>query len=367
MRLGPPSIGTGGLNIGSVTGDTLRTMQTILSQLLDAQPLSQAQAEHAFHLVLTGKANEAQVGAMLALIQSRGVTLDELVGGAIEMRRYVSPVPVRADLDGELIDTCGTGGAPKTFNISTASAIVAASVRHEGRRVRVAKHGGRSRSGRGSAEVLATLGVDIDASPGTQAECLEEVGVCFSFAIHHHPAMRFAAGPRKSLGFPTIFNLLGPLTNPAGAPRQLLGVYAKDKAELVAGALARLGAEQAWVVHGRDGMDEITTTDTTHVFVVRDGGVTHEEIDPKTFGVPRATIGALRADDLDGAAGVIRDILDGVKGAPREIVAVNAAAAIVVGGVCHGIGEALPVVYDAIDSGAAKRTLEELARVSRSS
>ncbi len=364
MRKQRPSIGTSGLNTRSRTGDTLPIMQTILAQLLDGQALTQSQAQHAFNLVLSGEADEAQIGAMLALIQARGVTLDELVGGAIEMRRHVTPVAIRPDIGGEVIDTCGTGGAPKTFNISTASAILAASVVHEGKRVYVAKHGGRSRSGRGSAEVLETLGVKIDASPEAQAKCLEEVGVCFSFAIHHHPAMRFAAAPRKSLGFPTVFNLLGPLTNPAGAPRQLLGVYDKDKAELVAGALARLGTERAWVVHGRDGMDEITTTDTTHVFVVRDGGVTHEEIDPTTYGVPRATIGALRADDLDGAAGVIRDVLGGVKGAPREIVSLNAAAALVVGGVCSGIAEALPIVYHAIDSGDSKRTLEELARVS---
>ena len=361
----PAILGSAALNIARPTGDTLDIMHNILAQLLDAQPLTQTQAQEAFNLVLTGKANEAQVGAMLALLQSRGVTLDELVGGAIEMRRYVTPVPLDPHLKGPVIDTCGTGGAPKTFNISTASAIVAASVEFKGQRLRVAKHGGRSRSGRGSAEVLEQLGVNIDASPAVQGKCLKEVGVCFSFAIHHHPAMRFAAGPRKSLGFPTIFNLLGPLTNPAGAPYQLLGVYDRDKAELVAGALARLGAERAWVVHGNDGMDEITTTDTTHVFVVTDGGVQHEEIDPQGFGIPRASMGALRANDLDGAAEVIRDVLEGVKGAPRDIVEINAAAALVVGGVCEGLGEAIPVVREAIDSGAAKRTLKELARVSQ--
>ncbi|MCA9309624.1 MAG: anthranilate phosphoribosyltransferase, partial [Phycisphaerales bacterium] len=187
-------------------------MQDTLRQLLEGRSLSEREAEHVFTQVLTGQANEAQVGALLALIAVRGVNLDELVGAARVMRAYVTPVPVQ-DAD-TVIDTCGTGGAPKTFNISTAVALVAAACERDGRRVRVAKHGGRSRTGRGSAEVLARLGVNIDAPPAAQGRCLDQVGVCFSFAIHHHPAMRFAAGPRKSLGFPTVFNLLGPLTNP---------------------------------------------------------------------------------------------------------------------------------------------------------
>lgn len=339
-------------------------MQDVLAKLLERRSLSEQEAEHAFHTVLTGKANEAQVGAMLALLQARGVTLDELVGAARVMRRHVTPVPVEAGGGPPLIDTCGTGGAPKTFNISTAAAIVAASAEHEGRRVRVAKHGGRSRSGRGSAEVLEALGVNIDAPPHTQAACLDEAGVCFSFAIHHHPAMRFAAGPRKSLGFPTIFNLLGPLTNPARAPRQLLGVYDRHFAELVAHALQRLGAEHAMVVHGFDGLDEITTTDRTWAFVVEDGAVRTEQIDPAAFGIGRASLEDLRCGigSVEQAAACIRSIIDGEPGPRRDIVVLNAGAALLVGGVSDDLGECVRLAGEAIDSGAARRTLGILCR-----
>ena len=199
------------------------------SRLVAGERLSEDEASTVFEALLSGELDEAQIGCILSLIQARGVTVDELVGAARAMRAHVTPVPFTPREGEVLIDTCGTGGAAKTFNVSTAAAIVAAASEPPPgsgiRRVVVAKHGNRSRTGRGSAEVLAGLGVNIEASPEVQARCLKEIGVCFSFAMRHHPAMRHAAGPRRSLGFPTLFNLLGPLTNPARAPRQLLGVY----------------------------------------------------------------------------------------------------------------------------------------------
>jgi len=187
-----------------------------LDKLLASRSLTRAQATTTFDEILSGRADDAQIAALLALIQSRGATVDELTGAAESMRRHAAHVPVQDSIDAPIIDTCGTGGAPKAFNVSTCAAIVAAAAAPK--KIRVAKHGNRSRTGRGSAEVLAALGVNIDASLETQARCLDTVGVCFCFAIHHHPAVKHAMPARRSLGFPTIFNLLGPLTNPANAP-----------------------------------------------------------------------------------------------------------------------------------------------------
>ncbi len=350
-------------------------MQAILAELLAGRNLTRDEAEHAFGEVLGGRANESQVGAMLALLQVKGVTVDELVGGARVMRAHATSVPLdparSQELRRGLVDTCGTGGTPKTFNISTAAALVtaaggaiAARETPGGVRVRVAKHGGRSRSGRGSAEVLAALGVNIDAEPAVQARCLEEVGVCFSFAVNHHPAMKFAAGPRKSLGFPTVFNLLGPLCNPAGARRQVMGVYDASKVELVASALAELGAEEALVVHGRDGMDEITTTDRTIAAHVRRGGVELMEIDASALGVARARLSDLTVASLDEGAELVRRVLGGEPGPARDIVALNAGAALMVGGACATLAEGLALAHRAIESAASEAALGELIRLS---
>lgn len=341
-------------------------MREILAVLLAGRDLSREEAERAFRLVLAGEANEAQVGSMLALLQVKGVSLDELVGGARVMRAYATPVPVADAHRERMIDTCGTGGAPKTFNISTAVAIVAAAAEGPGgERVRVAKHGGKSRTGRGSAEVLARLGVNVDASPAVEAACLEEAGVCFCFAIHHHPAMKFAAGPRKSLGFPTVFNLLGPLTNPAGAQRQLLGVYDPTKVELVARALVALGAEEAMVVHGADGMDELTTTAETVVARVRGGDVVMERVMPEDAGLGRTTLDALRVGTVEEAAELIRRVLGGEHGPARDIVLLNAAAALVVGGVADDLRAGVDLAARAVDGGAAAGVLERLVEVSQ--
>lgn len=343
-------------------------MHDVLRSLLEDRPLSEDDASRAFGLILRGEANESQVGALLALIAVRGPTLEEIVGGARAMRAHVTPVPIDPSdpLRAALVDTCGTGGAPKTFNISTAAAIVAASAQPEPGRPRavVAKHGGRSRSGRGSAEVLALLGVNIDAPPIVQARCLREAGVCFSFAINHHPAMRFAAGARKSLGFPTVFNLLGPVCNPAGAARQLVGVSAPAHVGLVADALRRLGAHRAMVVHGSDGMDEITITGPTSVAHVGEEGVTTQSIDARDLGIDRAQPGALTAGSLDEAGAVMRGALAGERGAPGDIVALNAAAALVVAGAHARWESALEAARGAMLRGDAMRTLALLARLS---
>ncbi len=348
-------------------------MQPVLQHLLSGQHLSRDEADRAFEIVLTGGANEMQVAAMLALLAVKGVTLDELVAGASAMRRHVTRLPVQDDPRAPILDTCGTGGAPKTFNISTAAAIVTAAARPAAggpvERVRVAKHGGRSRTGRGSAEVLALLGVNIDATPDVQARCLDACGVCFSFAVNHHPAMKFAAGPRKSLGFPTIFNLLGPLTNPAGAKRQLLGVWDGAYAPLMAQALKDLGCESAMVVHGLDGMDEITTCDQTFVARVRGGTpIETRTFDPLALGVSRAARGAFAVETPEASAELIRRVI-GNDGSPqvaaaRDIVRVNAAAALIVAGMTERWEAALAMTDDAITSGRAAETLKELARLS---
>ncbi len=345
-------------------------MQQVLQQLLAGRSLSREDAARAFELVLTGQANEMQVAAMLALLAVKGVTLDELVAGAAAMRRHVTPVPAPPDAARPLVDTCGTGGAPKTFNISTAAAIVAAAARGTGpvRRLRVAKHGGRSRTGRGSAEVLALLGVNIDAAADVQARCLDVAGVCFSFAVNHHPAMKFAAGPRKSLGFPTVFNLLGPLCNPAGARRQLLGVWDGRYAPLVAQALIELGCDDAMVVHGLDGMDELTTRDLSFIARVRGPMLETRTFDPIVLGISRSHAGQFAATTPEESAGLIGRII-GPERAPelgpaRDIVALNAAAAMIVGGLAEKWEPALALAREAIMCGRAARTLAALAELS---
>ncbi|MFN0131367.1 MAG: anthranilate phosphoribosyltransferase [Phycisphaerales bacterium] len=343
----------------------------LLATLLDGTTLDEPSAEEAIGAILEGRLDAAQIAALLSLIQARGATVDELVGGARAMRRHVTPVPF--DEPGTIIlDTCGTGGAPKTFNVSTVVALVTAAagstahaVAPGSPRVVVAKHGNRSRTGRGSAEVLAALGVNVDATPEVQARCLREAGVCFCFAIHHHPAARHAAPVRRALGFPTLFNLLGPLTNPARASRQLLGVYDARAARLVAEALARLGSERAIVLHSQDGLDEISLSAPTTLVHVEHGRTREESIDPATFGVPRATVESLTARDLDHATAIVRDVLADQPGPTHDIVRVNTAAALLAAGVVTDFGAGLVLAREAIASGAAASTLASIARVSR--
>lgn len=339
------------------------TIGEALDRLVRGGSLSEVESEAVFDQAFSGSVSEGALGAILALMQAQGVRVEEVVGAARAMRRHAVRVPVAAGADlSPIVDTCGTGGAPKTFNVSTAAALIAAAAARG--RARFAKHGNRSRTGRGSAEVLARLGVNVDAGPDVQARCLDRVGVCFCFAIHHHPAARHAAAVRRALPFPTIFNLLGPLTNPAGATRQVLGVYEPRAVALVAEALRRLGTERAMVLHSEDGLDELTVTARTTIAHVDGGGVRTELFDPAALGLPRRRREELCAADLDQAVRWMADLLDGQHGAVREMAVLNASAALVVAGVATDLREGLTLAEQALDSGAARQTLDALARES---
>ncbi|MEM9560649.1 MAG: anthranilate phosphoribosyltransferase [Planctomycetota bacterium] len=348
-----------------------------LASLARGRTLDEPAAAGVFADLLEGRLDDAQIGALLALLAARGPTPEELIGAARVMRAHVTPVAYEPASDERLIDTCGTGGAPKTFNVSTVAAIIAAGIEPPGesgvRRIVVAKHGNRSRTGRGSAEVLAALGVNLDATPEAQSRCLRDAGVCFSFAIRHHPAMVHAAGPRRSLGFPTIFNLLGPLTNPAGAKRQLLGVAQREHVALVARALCALGADRAGVAHSDDGLDELGVTAPNTLAWIDAGRVRTERVDPgdpalgldENGSLAGATLAALAADSVEQAARIARAVVDGSDRGPRRSMALlNAGAAAVVAGVVDDLSSGVSLARVAVDSGRAQGVLASLARAS---
>jgi len=338
----------------------------LFERLLAGGTLSATETTASFETIMRGEAHDAEIGALLSLLAMRVPTADELLGAARVMRAHVDRVPTKRDPD-TIIDTAGTGGAPKTFNVSTVAAVIAAAAGDGD--FAVAKHGNRSRTGRGSAEVLAALGVQVDADRQVQARCLDECGICFCFAIHHHPATRHVIGARKALGFATIFNLLGPLTNPAGAKRQVMGVYAERFVRPIAEALCDLGASRAMVVHSRDGLDEISIAAPTRVAHVARGEVTEEELDPRSLGFERASLSDLQARDLDDAARIFRAILSGEEAGPKADMAIlNAAATI---RVANGDGrawsweDAVERAREVIRSGRAMMTLQSLASVSQ--
>jgi anthranilate phosphoribosyltransferase len=347
--------------------------QSILARLAEGHSLTETEASWFFETMLTGGLNDVQLGAALAMMTVRGPSVEELVAGATVLRRSAVRVPVEAlrRRDGTLppiLDTCGTGGAPKTFNISTAAALVTAAA-GRGRLV-VVKHGGRSRSGRGSAEILQHLGVNIEASPAVQGRCLVEAGICFAFAVNHHPAMRHAAGARRSLGFPTVMNMIGPLANPAGeggATRQVIGVFSIPNALKMAQALKRMGTERAFVVASRDGMDELTTTAENVIHEVSAGSkkdVETRALDAVHLGLRRRERRELEAASLEASAEMVRSVLAGRPGAPKDVVALNSAAGLLVCDAVKSLEEGLVMAFAAIDSGAAHRTLEDLVRLS---
>lgn len=342
----------------------MSTVQDILSQLASGQPLDEPTAERVFSGLLSGEIEPAQIGALLAFIATRGPSVNELVGGARAMRSCVTRVEAPLDR-GVLIDTCGTGGAPKTFNISTIGAFV--TVASAPGKVIVAKHGSVSKTGRGSAEVMQSVGVNTAASAEVQARCLRELGICFSFATHHHPAMKHVAPTRKALGFPTIFNILGPLTNPAGARRQLIGTYSPPIAEKLALALHRLGVDRAIVLTSSDGLDELSPTAPAHLWNVSPNGVECGLVDPLALGVARCTIDDLRVHTLEDAAAVFHDVLSGVPGARADAVALNAAASLLVAGAVETMAGGLELAREGITSGRAARLLRDFARLSHQS
>lgn len=334
----------------------------LLKHLLAGNTLSPEQTTWAFEAMMTGKVHHGEIGAILALLATRTETAAEIVGAAAVMRKHVTRVECEID-PSEIVDTAGTGGAPKTFNVSTAAAIVAA-----GAGAIVAKHGNRSRTGRGSAEVLARLGVNVDADPAVQRRCLERAGVCFCFAIHHHPATRHVMPVRKALGFPTIFNLLGPLTNPAGARRQLVGVYHDRFVLPIAEALGALGAVRAMVVHSLDGLDELSISAPTRVVDVQGPTVRDEIIDPERLGLAIAPRTAVEARDLEHAAEMIGAVIEGSEtGPPRAMTLLNAAATLLVADKVASLEEGVARAAEAIDGGKAKATLEKLIALSQRS
>jgi len=352
-RIGPPEF-----RQPPTTGE----LTPALLHLLRGGTLDAEQSAAAFETIIAGRAHHGEIGALLALLSARVPTPDEILGAARVMRQHADPVKSRRD-PAHIVDTAGTGGAPKTFNVSTAAALIAAGAGNG--EIAVAKHGNRSRTGRGSAEVLRGLGVNVDADRAVQARCLDEAGICFCFAIHHHPAARHAMPVRQALGFPTIFNLLGPLTNPAGARRQLMGVYDRRFLEPIAGALTTLGALRAMVVHSDDGLDEISVSAPTRILHVADGRVEQETISPEALGLPPANMDSLVARDLDHAVAMVRGVLDGTEtGPPRDMALLNAAATLLVAGTVESLQEGLVRAAEAVDSGAAHQVLEKLVQLS---
>ena len=335
-------------------------IQEAIGDLIGGAGLGRARTRAVMDQIMSGQATDAQIGAFLVSLRIKGETIDEIVGCAETMREKATPITTTRP---DLIDTCGTGGdASGTFNISTTVAFVAC-----GAGLAVAKHGNRSISSQcGSADVLAALGVNVEATPEKVGECIDEVGIGFLFAIALHGAMKHAIGPRRELATRTVFNILGPLTNPAGAKRQLIGVFDGALTEVLAGVLRELGSEQALVVHGSDGLDEITLTGPTQVTELRDGQISTRQISPGDFGLQTVSAEALKGGDADYNARILRGVLDGEEGPQRDVVLLNAAAAIVVGGLAEDITAGLEVARASIDSGKARQALDRLVEISNS-
>jgi anthranilate phosphoribosyltransferase len=333
-----------------------------LESVAERRSLSAEQAREAMHVILGGEASQPQLAAFLMAMRMKGETVEELVGFARAMREMA--VPVEHGLVGEtVLDTCGTGGdGAGTFNISTIAAFVAA-----GAGVRVAKHGNRSISNRGggSADLLESMGIDIALSPADSARAIRQVGIGFLFAPHVHTAMKHANPVRVDLKMRTLFNLLGPLTNPAGASAQLVGVPSERAGELISGALAALGLERGFVVHGSDGLDEITTTGPTLVFEIRGGKVERRTLEPEDFAVRSAGAEDLKGGDRARNLEVATAVLAGARGPQRDIVLVNAAAALVAAGMVDTFLEGMAIGTVSIDSGAARGKVAELVRFTR--
>jgi anthranilate phosphoribosyltransferase len=334
-------------------------IQDALAKLLDGTDLSRAETRRVMDSIMSGDATPAQIGGFLVALRLKGETADEIAGAAEAMRDHVVAVRPKRD---DLVDTAGTGGdGARTFNISTAAALVAAAAG-----AGVAKHGNRAVSSlSGSADVLERLGFDLDLSPERIAESIDELGFGFMFAPAHHPAMKHAAPVRSELATRTVFNVLGPLTNPAGARAQVVGVYSAALVPVIADVLARLGARRAFVVHGAGGIDELSPAGPNLVCEVVDGDVHQREVDPLDLGIPRCDPGELRGGTADENAQGIRDVFAGADGGRRSAVLLNAAGAIAAAGHADDLGAGLAVAREALDSGAAGERLEQLAAFSR--
>lgn len=330
------------------------TMQEAIKAVTEKRDLTAQEMADVMRLIMTGEATPAQVGGFLIGLRMKGESIDEIAAAASVMRELSSRVEVDKN---HLVDTCGTGGdASGSFNISTASAIVVAAAGGK-----VAKHGNRSISSKsGSADVLETAGVNLEISPQQVADCVNEIGVGFMFAPLHHSAMKYAIGPRREMAVRTIFNVLGPLTNPAGAPNQVLGVFSKDLVEPLAYVLKQLGSDHVLVVNAEDGMDEISISTPTFVAELNHGVVTTYTIRPEDFGMSRADIEQIKATDSAHSLEIIRAVFNDTDGPAKDIVCLNAGAAIYAAGIASSLAEGVKKAQDVIASGAVAEKLEQL-------
>jgi anthranilate phosphoribosyltransferase len=343
-------------------------IQTAISKIVNKEDLSQMEMETVMNEIMSGEATPSQIGAFITALRMKGETVDEIVGAARVMREKATKIKVSdsslsldrddINIDAEtILDTCGTGGdGTNTFNVSTATAFVVA-----GGGVKVAKHGNRAVSSQcGSADVLENLGVKLDIGPQKVEQCIREIGIGFLFAPLFHGAMKYAAAPRKEIGLRTIFNVLGPLTNPAGATAQVLGVYSPDLTEKMALVLGKLGSKEAFVVCGEGTFDEISICSPTRISHLKNGKVQNYQITPEDYGFPRGTIESIKGGNAQENAQIIRDILDGQTGTRRDMVLLNAGAAFVAAGLDEDLKSGIERAREVIDSGKAKQKLEDL-------
>ncbi|MHA6483898.1 anthranilate phosphoribosyltransferase [Paenibacillus sp. strain BS8-2] len=337
---------------------TVISLQQALTKVIGGEHLSRSEASSIMGTIMNGDASPAQIGAIATALRMKGETKDEITGFAEAMRSFGNHVQAG---HGELLDTCGTGGSGiHKFNISTASSIIAAASG-----IRVAKHGNRAMSGKtGSADVLEALGVQISLTPEQASVCLKEIGICFMFAQLYHPSLKHAAAPRRELGIRTIFNMLGPLTNPAGADRQLLGLYDRSKTATIAEVLGELGLSRALVVSSHDGLDEISISAATQISELKDGIVTTFDLVPEDLGLRRYSISEVKGGEPEVNAGIIRAIFDGQEtGAYRDIVLANAGACLYVGGLASSIKVGVSIAAEVIDTGKAANKLKQLIQM----
>lgn len=334
-------------------------LKEAIKKISNKENLNEEEAYSSVNEIMKGEALPSQIGAFLVGLRMKGETVEEITGSARAMRDNASIVKLEFEY---VIDTCGTGGdGSKTFNISTAVAIIAAAAG-----VKVAKHGNRAvSSSSGSADVLQELGINIDIEPEKAKKLIDEKGMAFLFAQKYHSAMKNVGPVRKELGIRTVFNILGPLTNPAFVKGQVLGVYSKELTHTLAEVLLKLGSEKAMVVHGGDGLDEITTTTTTYVSEIREGKVIDYEIEPEKLGIPLAKVEDIKGSSAKENAGIIIDILKGKRGPKRDIVVLNTAAALYVGKIAETLEQGIKLTEDIIDSGKAYEKLNELVEYSK--
>ncbi len=333
----------------------MNSLQDAIGKLVERRDLTEAEAGEAMKCIMSGGATQAQIGSFLTALRMKGETVEEITAFARVMREFATRINPK--VDDVLVDTCGTGGDKiKTFNISTAAMFVAA-----GAGVRIAKHGNRSVTSKaGSADVVEALGVRIDLPPEEVERCIESVGIGFMFAPRFHAAMKYAIGPRQEMGVRTVFNILGPLTNPAGARAQVMGVYDTKLTEKLARVLGKLGCERAMVVHGIEGLDEISTLGGTQISELNIDKVMTYTIFPEEFGFERANPEAIAGRELEENVRIMLSVLHGERGPRRDIVLLNAAAAIVVGGKADGLYEGISIASDSLDSGRAYEKVVQL-------